>query len=306
MNFLKFTAMKSLYALTMLALLPFFSLSAQKPVQVYEDSLLIGNSVLPAISVNIPEVDYDKALKTWIRDLQSGTKSKVMTENRQMTIFGAKIKELSTNPINVYSKLENFEGELLLTAAFELKKDQYIEKSTGEAEFLKAQNYLKTFSKNLYVDLAKSQADAEEKKLRELQRELSSLENEKTRLLRSIEKNNATIAQEKENIVVQNNELDTVTAKLAEQNNELASMEAGPAQKEKINIIKELEKRKNKALSSIESSEKKINNATSDIDKATSEIPKNEKMQEKVREQIQEQEAVYQKFADKLKTIRSY
>lgn len=298
--------MKSLYTLVILAGISFLTVSAQKPLQVFEDSILIGNSVIPSISVNIPEVDYDKALKTWIRDLQSGTKSKVMTENNQMTIFGAKIKELSANPINVYSKLEKFEGELLLTAAFELKKDQYIDKSSGEAEFLKAQNYLKTFSKNLYVDLAKSQADAEEKKLKELQRELSSLENEKARMLRSIETNNTTIAQEKENIIVQNNELTTVNTLLEEHNNELASMEAGPAQKEKMNTIKELDKRKKKAQSSIESSENKINKANSEIEKATAEIPKNESMQEKVREQIQEQEAVYQKFADKLKVIKSY
>ncbi|NSW93289.1 MAG: hypothetical protein HPY62_01110 [Bacteroidales bacterium] len=298
--------MRSLYTLAITALLSVFSLSAQKPIQVFDDSLQIGNSVIPSISVTIPEVDYEKALKTWIRDLQSGTKSKVMTENKQMTIFGAKIKELNPNPINVYSKLENYEGELLLTAAFEIKKDLYIAKSSGEAEYVKAQNYLKTFSKNLYVDLAKSQADAEEKKLKDLQRELSSLENEKTRLQRSIETNNTTIAQEKENIVVQNNELTIVNAELDQNNSELASMEAGTAQKEKMNLIKELEKRKKKALSSIESSENKISKATAEIEKATNEIPRNEKMQEKVREQIQEQEAVYQKFADKLKTIRSY
>lgn len=298
--------MKSLYTFAIFALLSFFSLSGQKPIQVFEDSLQIGNSVIPSVSVTIPEVDYDKALKTWIRELQSGTKSKVMTENKQMTIFGARIKDLNPNPINVYSKLENYEGELLLTAAFEVKKDQYIAKSSGEAEFSIAQNYLKAFSKNLYADLAKSQADAEEKKLKDLQRELSSLENEKTRLQRSIETNNNTIAQEKENIVAQNNELTVVNTALEEQNRELASMEAGAAQKEKMNTVRELEKRKKKALSSVESSENKINRATSEIEKATSEIPRNEKMQEKVKEQIQEQAAVYQKFAEKLKTIRSY
>ena len=83
-------------------------------------------------------------------------------------------------------------------------------------------------------------------------------------------------------------------------------MEEGPAKKEKAEQIKELEKRKKKAQNSIESSEKKINKSDSDINQATGDIPRNERMQEKVREQIFAQEAVYQRYADKLKKIKSY
>ena len=83
-------------------------------------------------------------------------------------------------------------------------------------------------------------------------------------------------------------------------------MEEGPAKKEKAEQIKDLEKRKKKALNSIESSENKINRSDSEIDKATGDIPRNERMQEKVREQIIAQEAVYQRYADKLKKIKSY
>jgi phosphopantetheine adenylyltransferase len=103
-----------------------------------------------------------------------------------------------------------------------------------------------------------------------------------------------------------NNELNTVNAALIEQNSLLSAMEEGPAKKEKAEQIKDLEKRKKKALNSIESSENKINRADSQINNATGDIPRNERMQEKVREQIFQQEAVYQRFADKLKKIKSY
>jgi len=298
--------MKSISIFVLLVLISCFGIKAQKPILVTEDSLKVGNSLVPGLSVTIPEVDYEKTLKIWIRDLQSGTKSKVITETSDMSIFGAKIKEISPNPINVYSTLMNLDSMLQLTVSFELKKDMFIERATGETELVKAQNYLKEFAKNQYVDFAKAEADAEEKKLRDLERELSSLENEKSRLQKSIQSNNSTIASEKENIIVQNNELTTVSAALVEHNNQLSAMEEGPEQKEKMEYIKDLEKRKKKALNSIESSENKINRSNSEIDKATEEIPKNERMQEKVKEQIAFQEAVYQKYADKLKRIKSY
>ena len=71
----------------------------------------------------------------------------------------------------------------------------YIERSSGEPEYAKAQDYLKEFAKNQYIEVAKDQADAEEKKLRDLQKELSSLENEKSRMQKGIQTNNSTIVK---------------------------------------------------------------------------------------------------------------
>ena len=298
--------MKLKFTLIVLVIFPFLGINAQKPITISDDTLQIGKSLVPGMSVTIPEVDYDKALKTWIRDLQSGTKSKVVTENSEMSIFGAKIKALSQNQVNVYSKLVKLDSMLQLFASFETKKDQYIERSSGEPEYTKAQVFLKEFAKNQYIEVAKGQADAEERKLRDLQRELSSLENEKSKMQKGIQSDNSNIVSEKENITLMNNELNTVNAAITEQNSLLATMEEGPAKKEKAEQIKDLEKRKKKALNSIESSENKINRADSQINNATGDIPRNERMQEKVREQIFQQEAVYQRFADKLKKIKSY
>lgn len=300
--------MKKIYFITLISLLSLTGLRAQKQITVTEDSLRIGNSNLPALMVTIPEVTYDKALKEWTKILQTGTKSKVVIENAEMSIFGAKIKEISANNINIYSRFENQPDSVLcLYASFELKKDQYIEnKPGGEADYVKAQNFLKEYAKNQYVEVVKEQADKEEKKLRDLQKELSSLENEKSKMQKSIQNNTTSISSEKENIVVQNNEITTVTAALKEHNAILVTMEESPAKKEKIQYIKDLEKRQKKAQNSVESSENKINRSNAEIEKAKSEIPRNEKMQEKVKEQIMEQDAVYQNFAAKLKKIKSY
>lgn len=300
------TIMKQLITLALLVALQCFGVRAQMPLVLSDDTVSIGISMLPAISVDIPEVDYDKTLKEWVKDLESGTKSKVVTEDNEMSIFGAKIKAISDNTLNVYSTLTKMDEMVRLTAAFELKKDQYIDKASGAAEYINAQNFLKEFAKDRYIELAKDQADAEEKKLRDLEKELRSLENEKSRMQRSIQSDNNTILSEKENITLQNNELPVIAAALEQTKAEFAELEEGPAQKEKEVAIKDLEKRQKKALKSIESSEKKIEKATSAIEKATNDIPKNEKMQEKVKDQIAQQDAVYQRYDDKLKKIKSY
>lgn len=298
--------MKSKYTLIMLLLIPLSSITAQQPVIVSEDSLQIGSSVLPGLSVTIPEAEYDVVLKAWTRELESGTRSKVQTQNSEMQILGGKVKAISKDAINIFSKLEKFDSMLMLYASFETSKDLYITSAAGEAEFSKARDFMKEFAKNQYIDVAKAQSDLEEKKLRDLEKELSSLQNEKSRMEKSIESNRSSIVSEKENIALMNNELNIVDAALRGQDSLLASMEAGPAQKAKDKEIKEFDKRKKKALNSIESSEKKIQRSNDEIDKAINSIPQNERIQEKVMEQIAQQQAIYQEYADKLKRIRAY
>ena len=298
--------MKSISTLVFLVFISSIGIKAQKPVLVSEDSLKIGKGRLPGLSVIIPEVNYEKTLKIWIRELESGTKSKIVTENNEMSIFGAKIKEVSPNPVNVYSKMTNLDSALKLNVSFEVKKDQYIESASGETDLIKAKNYLKEFAKNQYINLAKDQADAEDKKLRDLQRELSSLEKEKSRFQKSIQSENTSIVTEKDNIAIQNNELASVSAEIIEQNKQLGSMEEGTTKKEKTDYINGLEKRRKKVQSSIESSENRINKANNEIDKANAEIPRNDKMQEQVNEKIEKQQTVYQIFENKIKNIKTY
>jgi chromosome segregation ATPase len=279
---------------------------AQKPISVSEDTVSFGKSTMPALTVNIPEVKYETTLKSWTKELQSGTKSKLVTENNQMTIFGAKIKDVSPNPINVYSKMSNRDSSVILTVAFELKKDQYIERSSSETDLNNAKKYLKEFARSEYLDVAKDQADAQDKKLHDLQKQLSSLERDKSRLQKDIESANSTITSENQNLTVQQNELDAVSQELVEQNKQLSSPEADPVKKDKNDYINGLVKRQKKAQNAIESSHSKINKANNEIDKANKEIPNNEKQQQELNDKIQVQQAVAQKYDDKVKAIKSY
>lgn len=298
--------MKIRFTLIMLVLLPLAGIRAQMPIVIAEDNLQFGNSLMPALSVTIPEVEYDVTLKEWIKSLESGTKSKVVTESSGMSIFGARLKDLSVDPINVYSTLDNTGEVLKLIAAFELRKDQYIERAVSEADFLKAEAFIKEFAKARYMDLVKAQLNAEEKKLHEIERELSSLDKNNSKMQRSIQSGRNTIQSENDRLISMNSELASINYEIEQNNQILASIEAGEAREEKLKYMKDLNKRKKRILSSIQSAEKKISKANNNISSAQKDIPGNQRDQSKIREEIAAQDAVVQQFTNKFNTIRNY
>lgn len=300
--------MKKSLLFVLLIIVPVISMKAQKPILILEDSLKVGNSLLPGISIIIPEVPYESTLKNWIKELESGTKSKVVDEAGGMYIFGAILKSITEYPVNVYSELidRDTDSTLVLKVAIEMKKDQYIERATGEAELAKAKTFLFDFAKKQYIDLVTEQVKAEENKLKDLEKELGSLEKDETGMKKDIRSNNRLISSTNERLVELNNELTSLSAALVEHNAELSSMEPGDLRDEKVKYIKDLEKQKKKTQKAIRSAENKITKAEKSVDTATRSIPKVGNTQERTRNRIADQEAVLQKFVDKLNTVKGY
>ncbi len=279
---------------------------AQEPIVCMEDSLQIGSSLLPAISVIIPEVKYEKTLDGWIKVLQSGTKSKVVTENGEMTIFGAILKDVTELPANVYSRLLERDSALYLAAAFETRKDLYIEKSTGEADLNRAKSFMFEFARKQYVQLCEEQLKAEEKKLRDLDKELGSLEKDESGMQKTIRKNDRTVSSEKDKLTTLNHELTSLSAAIDQHRRELSTMQAGTEKEEKAAYLKDLEKQKKKTVKAVSRSESRISKAEKAISKAKSDIPKTGRMQDRFRDQINAQEAVVQKYTDKLNKVKGF
>jgi chromosome segregation ATPase len=298
--------MKSTATLLMIMALSCIGLRAQQPIVVSEDSLDFGQSSMPSLSVTIPEANYQDVMKSWKKELESVSKAKTIINDNEISLYGANLKNVSAQPVNVYSRIATLDSSLLLTVAFEENKDEYIEKTKNEMTLTKAKEYLREFARIQYVDVAKDQADVEEKKLSDLQKELSSLEKEKSRLQKSIASDSSSLFSENENIRIQKNVLETVSGEIIDQNKQMAAPSSDDVRKEKEKLLKDLEKRKNKALSSIESSQNKISKTNNEIERAVYEIPKNEQLQIEVKEKIAAQQKVYERYAEKIKTIESY
>lgn len=299
--------MKKFYFLITLAIV-FSALSAngQKPIYISEDSVLVGNSLYPGITVTIPEVDFNKTLKNWIKEQESGTKSKVVTDNGEMSIFGAIRKDISPNPINIYSILQNEDTLQYLMVSIELKKDQFVEPSSGDIQMTAARNFLKDFAKNQYIDFIKDEVAAQEKILRELNNELNGLQKNESKTKKGALSSKNVIRDEQDKLIVRNNELNQLSTEIINQNNLLISMDAGPGREAKAAQIKELDKRKSKLQREIQSADNKISKSKSKIDQADRALPRNDVDQQRMNERIGEQEAVVRRYMDKLNTVRNY
>lgn len=282
------------------------ALKAQKPIKVIEDSIQIGNYLYPGFNITIPEADFNNALKSWVKLQETGTKSKVQTENGAMTIFGALIKQVSAAPVNIYSRLMNEDTISRLLVAIELKKDQYVEPASGDVQLSAAKDYLKEFAKSQYIEVIKSQLAAEEKILRDLKKEMSSLEKSKSRSQKTAKKKRGTVNDEQEKLLVKNNELSILSTDIIYRNNEMMAMPVGAGREASASQIKDLEKRRKKLQKEISKSESKIQKARSDINQADRAIPKNENEQDTMRAKIDAQQAVVQTFIEKLNTVKSY
>jgi hypothetical protein len=282
------------------------ALKSQKPIKVLEDSIQIGNWLYPGFNVTIPEADFDNTLKNWIKLQETGTKSKVLTENGEMTIFGAYVREISPTPVNIYSRIVNEDTLSRLLASIEIKKDQYVEPASGDIQLTAARNFLKEFAKSQYIEVIKGQLDAEEKILRDLNRELSSLQSSKARSQKTAKSKRGTVSNEQEKLQVKHNELSMLSTEIINRNNEMMSMPVGAGRDAMASQVNELEKRRKKLQRDISKSENKINKARSAINQADRSIPRNENEQDVLKAKIDAQQSVVQSFIDKLNTVKLY
>lgn len=299
--------MKTINVLILLTALANLGLNAQKPIVISEDSISFRAGSIPGVVVTIPEAAYESVQKNWVKEMESGTKSKAVYENGEWTIFGAILKKISPTPVNLYSKLVNQDSLVKFMAAIELKKDVYVEKETAEAELAQMKVYMKQFAKDQYTDVADAQLKAEEKKLKDLQKELSSYQKDEADLEKSIRSDEQTIKEEEGNLVVLNNELTALSTEIITQNSQYTALADGSAaREEKGKYIKDLDKREKKLRNDIKSAENKISKRKDDIRDADSEIPKKQELQKEMNEKVAAQEAVVRKFESKLNTIKAY
>jgi hypothetical protein len=287
-------------------MLPALTMRAQKPITIMEDSLLVGKYMHPGISVTIPEVNYEKTLKNWIKQIEAGTKSKVVTEDGMMTLFGAMLKKISPNPVNLYSKLVNQDTLNKLMVCIEIKKDEYLEPALGDAQMMVAKDYLKAFAKDQYIEFIKDEVAAEEKKLKDLTGQLSSLENDYSKTQKEAESSRTTISKEQETLATMNGQLSQLSTDINRENSVMIGMDTGPEKEAQAARIKEMNKTKKKLQKDISNAESNIKKAESSIAEADDAIPLNKNEQAVMQQKIDEQTVVVQKFNDKLNTVKLY
>jgi hypothetical protein len=281
-----------------------FSGIAQNAIVISEGPIAFRHGNTPGITMSIPEVSFKKIQDSWIKTLEKGTKSKVMNENSEISIFGAILKDISEAPVNIYSLVRDNDSAVLMSVAVELKKDEYVSSDKNAEEFAKVKTFLVEFAKGHYLELAEGQLANEEKKLSKLESDLKSLENDKVKLEKMIQSNTSDIGSTKDELILLRTNLTSLNEELLAQTNQYNALEEGTAKDEKKKYVDDLEKRVKKTSKDVESGEKKIINMQAEIDKAQNDkLPANVKEQEQLRKEIESQSEVVRMAKDKVARI---
>lgn len=292
-------AMKHFYSLLILLFFFLSGTKAQNPIVVSEDEFNFGNGTVPGYSVVVPEVKYDDTRKEWIKYLESGTRSKVVVKDDNLSIFGAKVKPVSQNPVNVYSIVTDETGGVRIRTAMELEPGKY----AASTEYANARKYLFDFAKDRYMSLVNAQLNEEEKKLRSLKNDLKSLENDKAKMEKSITSSEETIEVESNNLETLRNSLASLTPSRYQGGDSAAVTGMGSASPDQV---KDLEKERKKLNRDIKSAEDKIEKAKRDISENRRALPGNASDQEVAKRKVEDQEKVVELHTKKLETIKSY
>jgi chromosome segregation ATPase len=283
-------------------------LLGQKPIEVSGIIFRLGQQDYSGIQVRIPEASDEMATKMWIKELEKGTKSKV-TEARQgeITIFGAYVKPISEDAVNIYSQIIPRDSVIDLNACIELQRNEFITEELYESEFNQLKAYLHDFGKQVYIEEVKEQLKVEEDVLKEMEKELKKIQNDKESMEKKISKDQHDITVAEDNIRMLDTEIALKNEELAQAKVRLASSRNDPIRKETLeDEIKDLEKENKKMLKSLEKEKKDIVGFESDIDNIQLEIPANVDQQNQKMQEIEQQRSRVEQFENKLATLKVY
>jgi chromosome segregation ATPase len=225
----------------------------------------------------------------------------------EITIFGAFVKSISEDPVNIYSQIIPRDSIVELNTCVELKRSEFVTDELYETEFNQLKAHMYEFGKEVYIEEVKNQVKVEKDVLKELEKELKKFQNEQESMEKKISKNEHDITISEDDIRILDADIAIKNAELAQAKVQLGSVGDDLLQKETIEAeIKDLEKEKKKMLKSVEKEKKNIVGYNSDIYNTKLEIPalvahQNQKMQE-----IVAQESRVNLFETKLRTIEAY
>lgn len=283
-----------------------FGTLAQKPVSIENKNIVFKHGENPGFIVSIPEVSTELVGKAWTKQQEKFTKSKVQNDGGELSIFGAVVKDVTAEPLNIYSYIKSQDSVCIMYVSFELKPKEYIKEESGEA-FTKAKLFLLNFAKDQYLELANDQLKVQEIKLKRLNNELESTKKDKEKLEKMIVSNGVDVNARNDELVVMRSNVKTLNEELVKQNSQYITLEEGTIKEEKKKYINELEKRIKKTNRDIESSEKKIVELKEEALLAQNEgIPANLKEQERIKAEIEKQNSVVLLATEKCNNIKAF
>lgn len=253
-----------------LFILPIISLVAQEEITVTMKSKTFSIGEVASFVTFIPQADYEELTKDWDKYLKQDTKEKTISENGELVILNKEYEKISAAPLNIYSYIKEYDGEIMLVVAMELE-GKFISREMDEEIYIPAKKYVRDFAVESYKTAVGNQLKEEEKILKKLENQKTSLQNSRESIVAEINQYERTIIAKKDEITLnQIDQSDKVIQMQAQKELVLKLANAGEEEKDDASkILKEIEKDFKKL-------QKENENFYQDIDYAESEIRRNE------------------------------
>lgn len=296
----------TLFNLVGLFLVPGFLLG-QQPIEVSSSSFRLGQDDYEGVQVWVPEAEFERVEEMWIKNLERGTKSKVSEAHQgEVTIFGAYLKSIGDDPVNIYSQIIQRDSLVEVNACVELKRSEFITEELYESEFNQLKEHMHDFGKEVYVEVVSNQVKAEIKGLKELEQELKKLQNDKDKMEKSITKNQHDITIAEDAIRTHDADIGIKNEEIIRQKVSLSTTENPTRKEAQEDKIKDLEKEKKKIQRSVQKEKKNIVGNESNIDNTRIEIATIVEQQNQKMLEIERQRDRVDDFKAKLEIVKGY
>lgn len=191
------------------------------PVQIAESerSLVSKGVSSNSLTVELPGANEKTALKVW-KDFikEHGAKAKKQKKTGEWYSEGASIEAVNgENPVNVTAKVDKNSTGSTLTLWIGMSDDLYVSSAAFPNDYAGAENFLAEYTKEVQRTLTKMELEEEEKKLKNLKKELTKLERQNKGYHKDIEDAKKRIAKAEKNIETNVQEQEETGADIEEQ-----------------------------------------------------------------------------------------
>jgi len=267
---------------------------------VESSQMKYGDKNYPAVTVDIPSVDQEVIQKEWTKILEGDTKSKMSEGMDGLYIAGAMLETVSTQSLNVYSRVTKTEYGVRLVAAFEEPEGEFINSNKNKLNSAKAM--LKEFGREQYTSSLKSHHKEENSILEDMEKDLKKLQKENEKMHKVINENELKIVNtkndEKANLLEQDRLIEEISSKKTQ-----ISRLAKDARKDAEKELKSLEKDKKKLQKDVENMNKDIVSYRADIEETQRLIQRNLSEQDLQKARISRQLNYVKSLEGKIATL---
>lgn len=236
-----------------------FFVNAQKEIFIDEAIRPMSKDSQPSFLVEIPQAKLEETQKDWLKYISAGSKGKATVVNGENLQPAAVVKNISPNPINIYSKLlETTEG-VRLTAWFTENDSVFMSARLNGEQDLAIQKYLRDFAIKKYQDAVKAEVNVQQQILDGMNKELKELIKEEEKANKKISESNRAIQKSNDNIATNNADIQATGYKITDQKGMVERTAADKnANKGAKQTLKDLENNKKKLLKQNENENKNI------------------------------------------------